>query len=81
MQWLFSLVAVAAFAMLFMTHSAGWMALELVVGLVAATAAVFAFASARIGDSARQESLSDAEMEALRKAVRSNQPPKGPSTT
>ena len=79
MRWLLLLVAVGSFAMVFATHSAGWMALELFIGIVAAIAAVFAFAGARIGDTARQETLSDAELEHLRQTLRAQGAPKGPS--
>lgn len=70
MHWLFGLISLVAFVGAFLSHSAGWMALGLLVGVLAAIAAVFALAGARIDAGSRQEQISDTELELLRASMR-----------
>lgn len=57
MRWLCVAVSMLGFIMSWMTHSAGVLALGLLLGFGGAFAAVLAFAAARIEDRARPDAM------------------------
>lgn len=69
MHFWFALLSVIGFVLAAFAHAAGWMALGLTVGFVFAILAVFAFVGSRIGNGARLESISDVELETLRRSL------------
>ncbi|HET8900041.1 MAG TPA: hypothetical protein VFN09_14835 [Rhodanobacteraceae bacterium] len=73
--WLFAVFSLCGFLIALLSHSPGWMGLGLALGFVFALVAVIALAGSRIGDSSRQEMLSDAELEHLRASIRAERGP------
>lgn len=77
MVWGLALLAVAAFAMAFTSHSPGWMGGGIVAGFVFGIAAALAFIERHIRASGRPEHMTDREVNALRSTVRkSNETPR-----
>lgn len=70
MRWLLTAVAVGCLGGAWWTHSALAFGLCLLIGVVSALAAALAFAHERIEGRAQAELISDAEIEALKAAVR-----------
>ncbi|MDN5924158.1 MAG: hypothetical protein L0H70_04075 [Xanthomonadales bacterium] len=73
MRWLFALIAVFGYIALWQAPTPGLRWLGLGIGIIFSILAVLAFAQVRINGSAREESLSDAQMDLLK---RSMHPPK-----
>lgn len=69
MRWLFALIAVIGYIVLWIGGSPGVRWLGLGIGVIFSIVAVLAFAQFRINGSARNEHLTDAQMEALKKSV------------
>jgi hypothetical protein len=70
MVWGLALVALIAFMLAFISHSAGWMGLGLLIGFIAAIAAALVFIDRHVRASSRPEHMTDREIEALRSTVR-----------
>lgn len=70
MRWILTVVAVVGLVGAWFTHSGTAFGLMLLVGILAALAAAFAFAQARIDGNAQPELIADPEVEALRARLR-----------
>ncbi|HET6632623.1 MAG TPA: hypothetical protein VFG73_07950 [Rhodanobacteraceae bacterium] len=70
MRWLLALVALIGYIFAWRADSPGLLGLGLAIGVLFTFAAVLAFAQLRITGSAREETLTTAQMEALKQAVR-----------
>lgn len=66
MRWLIFSGTVLSFVLCFTRHGSGAMALWLLLGLVGLIATALAFAQARIATHARNESLSEYDLQRLR---------------
>lgn len=75
MRWILTALALLGLLIALTTRSPGWMGLGILLLLGGAIAAAFAFAQARIDASSRPEHLSDAEIAALKAALK---PPAAP---
>lgn len=69
MRWLFALIALAGYVAVWQVGSAGWRWLGLGIGVIFSIVAVLTFAQVRINGSAREETLTQAQMEALKKSL------------
>lgn len=69
MRWLFALIAVFGYIVVWRGGSPGVQWLGLGIGVIFSILAVLAFAQFRINGSARDESLTDAQMESLKKSL------------
>lgn len=70
MIWALAIVSLVAFMLAFASHSAGWMGLCIVVGLVCGIAAALGFIDRHLRASSRPEHMTEREIEALRSTVR-----------
>lgn len=66
MRWLLLALTVFGLLLALSARTPGWLGLGLALLLLGALASVFAFAQARIRDSARDEQLSDQQIAALK---------------
>lgn len=69
MRWLFAVIAVFGYVVLWHAGSPGVKWLGLAIGVIFSITAVLAFAQFRINGSARDETLTDAQIESLRKSM------------
>ena len=70
MIWALAIVSLVAFLLAFASHSAGWMGLCIVGGLVCGIAAALVFIDRHLRASSRPEHMTEREIEALRSTVR-----------
>lgn len=70
MIWGLAAVAVLAFMLAFVSHSPGWMAFGLAVGLVCAIVAAVMFIDRHLRASSRPEHMTQGEIDALRSTIR-----------
>lgn len=76
MRWLFALIAVIGYIVVWRGDAPGMRWLGLAIGVIFSIVAALAFAQFRINGSARDESLTDAQMESLKKSLQ--RPGSGP---
>jgi hypothetical protein len=70
MVWGLALLALIAFMLAFISHSAGWMGVCLLIGFVSAIAAALVFIDRHVRANSRPEHMTDREIEALRSTMR-----------
>ncbi|WP_062535694.1 hypothetical protein [Mizugakiibacter sediminis] len=80
MRWILAAIALLGLLIALTTRSPGWMGVGILLALGGAIAAVFAFAQARIDATSRPEYLSDAEIAALKAALKPPAAPQPPGT-
>ncbi|WP_297900489.1 hypothetical protein [Metallibacterium sp.] len=78
MPWLGMLVFASGIVVVLVLRGPGWLGLGLLLSFVGGIWAVLALAHARITGSAREEQLSDSQMQALRDMLRQQRPPDEP---
>lgn len=76
MRWLFALIAVFGYIVVWRGGSPGIQLLGLGIAVIFSIVAVLAFAQFRINGSARDEHLTDAQMELLKRSL--HRPGSGP---
>jgi hypothetical protein len=80
MPWLGVLVFASGVVLPIVLHGPGWLGLGLLLSFVGGTWAVLALADARITGSARDEHVSDSQLQAWREMLRQQRPPDEPPT-
>lgn len=75
MIWGLAIVALVAFMLAFVSHSASWMGLCLAIGLVCGIAAALVFIDRHLRASSRPEHMTDREIAALRDTMRKQEDP------
>ena len=75
MIWGLAIVALVAFMLAFVSHSAGWMGLCIAIGLVCGIATALVFIDRHLRASSRPEHMTDREIAALRDTVRKQEDP------
>ncbi|HEX7324852.1 MAG TPA: hypothetical protein VF292_05820 [Rhodanobacteraceae bacterium] len=76
MVWGLALAALIAFLLAFASHSAGWMAVGILVGFVCGIGAALVFIDRHVRASARPEHMTESEVQALRGTIVKPVPPR-----
>lgn len=70
MRWTLTAIALLGFAIAFASHSAGWVAFGVILGLACGIGAALAFVDVQIRASSRPEHMTTAQLDALKTALR-----------
>lgn len=74
MRWTLSVIALLCFLLAFAAHSPGLVAFGVIIGLICAIGAAFAFIDLQIRASSRVEHMTQGELDALKATLRTPPP-------
>jgi hypothetical protein len=74
MRWILTAAAVSGFLIATATHSPGWMAFGVLIGLACGIAAALAFVDLRIRATSRSEYMTPGEVNAIKASLKPSTP-------